>query len=184
MKEKLQLVYSSTETPAHKALLGYINGKIVVPRPFNVGTSEEWTTTQQASWAILQVKQAFQNHSQGYFNDLEFSPNDKIAKSRDKDCVRLNPLDVIEPTVLKNPQLFNLAVKAFAEVAGVNPDDVTTCSVKQRGGLWGNAMNIANPAVYVATQDSEVTERLVDFARSRVLKSSIVANPLVFEPVK
>lgn len=170
---------SEVKDKARRQLENYIGRRTVINRPFNMPEPEAWTTTQQISWAIQQVKRAVRYNAGDQYKDVLFDIGDKVGQSENPAFIGIHSGQIDVPSLKTNPQLLKLAVKAFAEVAGVDPDKVTVCSA-MRSGFFRSALNLVKAPTCIATADKETADHLVDFARNMQLQSPLTANPLVY----
>jgi hypothetical protein len=170
---------NETKDAARRQLENYIGNKIVIDRPFNISEQEAWTMTQQVSWAIQQVKKAVRYNAGDQYKDVVFDREDTVSLSDKPAFIGIHSGQIDVPSLKTNPQLLKLAVKAFAEVAGVDPDTVTLCSA-MRSGFLRSALNLVRAPTCIATSNKETADMLIDFACNMQLQSPLTANPLVY----
>lgn len=189
---------NSGKLTARQLLVNYITqmgGKTVVERAHGIGASEPWSVNQQISWAIQLVKNAVKVSDGTEPEEPSFDKDDEVAQSPERTLIALPSSKIYAQSLKTNPALLKLAVKAFAEVAGVDPEKVTTgVSMKQSflaaaangSPLLTKLLNSLNPDILRApsllvASDKETADQLVDFAKHAILQGGFNSDRLEYK---
>lgn len=189
---------NSVKLTARELLANYITqmgGKTVVDRAHGIGSSESWSVNQQVSWAIQLVKNAVKFSDGIEPAEPAFDKDDEVAQSAERTLISLPASKIYADSLKSNPALLRLAVKAFAEVARVDPEKVTTgFSVKETflmaaakdRPLLTKLLNSFNPDLLrspklLATTDQHTADDLIDFAKNAVLQGGFNSKYLEYK---
>ena len=163
-----------------RQLEDFLYEKIVLARPYGVSQYQPWSMNEQVTSAILQIKMAIAYNAGRKYKEISFDKGDDFADNDNPAIIGLHSGQLTVPC-LKNPSpLLKLAVRAFAEVAGEDPNKVTVCSA-MRAGFWRSALNLLKEPTCIAVIDEATAKRLIDFAENTTLKSPLNSRFLIFE---